>query len=274
MATGLLTLVWGVFLFSDLDPLLTYLRVDPIGDILWWQFAPELGADGVAVLGIGLIGFSVLLIVGAWTRVSAWAVFLLTLVLQRYNPAAFNGGDFILRGVLQLGVALGPAGACWSIDAVRSPHRARYVTEAWPLRFIQLHVSIGYVLTAYLKLRTNSWVDGTALWYALNLEELTRFDLPDWIAEPPLGAILTWGTWMTELFVGLGVWWRRSRPYALLAGVALHLGIALALEITFFSAIMIATYLAFLPGRRVREVFARIAVRFRARAMRPVPSDA
>lgn len=248
IAVGALTFAWAALLYADVDPLLTYLRTDPSGPVLWWQAVPALSTQGVQALCVLLVLFSALLTVGAWTGVSAWAVFLLTLAMQRYNPAAFNGGDLILRSVLQLGVALGPAGACLSLDARWSPARYRSQTEAWPLRFVQLHISLGYLLTAYLKARGQSWVDGTAMWYAFGLDELSRFALPTLLAAPPVGAFLTWGTMVTEAFVGIGVWWRRTLPAALMAGVLLHLGIALLFEISFFSLIMIVSYFAFIPS--------------------------
>ena len=155
IATGALTLIWSVMLYADLDPLLTYLRVEPDQGILWWQFLPNLSMVGVRVLCASLIVMSSMLTIGAWSRLSAWAVFFLTLVLQRYNPAAFNGGDLILRSVLQLGVALGPAGGYLSVDAARKKVAIKPIPqiEAWPLRFVQLHISIGYLLTFYLKTR-------------------------------------------------------------------------------------------------------------------------
>jgi hypothetical protein len=215
---------------------------------------------GVRFFCIGLILMSFLLTIGAWSRLSAWAVFLLTLILQRYNPAAFNGGDFILRSVLQLGVALGPSGAYLSVDAVRKKEASKSIPkiEAWPIRFVQLHISIGYLLTVYLKTRGHTWFDGTALWYALNLEDLTRFNVPDWPIQPPLGFILTWFALGAEAFVGVGVWWRRTRAMAILTGVGLHVGIALAFQIGFFSIVMIASYLAFIPGSAIETFLKRM----------------
>lgn len=259
IATGALTLIWSVMLYADLDPLLTYLRVEPDQGILWWQFLPNLSLVGVRVLCASLIVMSSMLTIGAWSRLSAWAVFFLTLVLQRYNPAAFNGGDLILRSVLQLGVALGPAGGYLSVDAARKKVAIKPIPqiEAWPLRFVQLHISIGYLLTFYLKTRGQTWFDGTALWYALNLEDLTRFNVPDLLIRPPLGTILTWLAVGAEALVGVGVWWHRTRAAALLAGVALHIGIALALQIGFFSLVMIASYLAFIPGSTIEAFLNR-----------------
>jgi hypothetical protein len=233
----------------DVDPLLTYLRVEPNQDILWWQLIPGLSAMGVKALCLLLGVASLFLMVGLWTQASAWSVFLLTLVLQRYNPIAFNGGDLILRGVLQLGVALGPSGTYLSVDSIRRDGRTRSIPqiEAWPIRFVQLHISIGYLLTFYLKTRGDTWFDGTALWYALNLDDLARFDVPAVLVTPPLGTIFTLLAVLTEVFVGLGVWWHRTRSLALLAGIALHAGIALAMEIGFFSMVMVASYIVFVP---------------------------
>ena len=256
IVTGSLTLAWAVLLYFDVDPLLTDLRVAPDQDILWWQLLPDLSPTGVKVLCLVLVGTSFLLAIGLWSRFSAWAVFLLTLGLQRYNPLAFNGGDLILRGVLQLGVALGPSGACLSVDNRRrgGSLQAFPLIESWPIRFLQLHISVGYLLTFYLKTRGDTWFDGTALWYALNLDDLARFDVPDVLVTPPLGTIFTLMAVLTEGFVGLGVWWRRTRPLALLAGIALHAGIALVMEIGFFSIVMVASYVAFMPG----SAFARL----------------
>jgi hypothetical protein len=256
IVTGALTLVWAVLLYFDADPLLTHLRVAPDQDILWWQLLPDLSPIGVKVFCLLLVGMSLLLTIGLWSRFSAWGVFLLTLGLQRYNPLAFNGGDLIMRGVLQLGVALGPSGACLSVDNRRrggSP-QAIPLIESWPIRFVQLHISVGYLLTFYLKTRGDTWFDGTALWYALNLDDLARFDIPDILVTAPLGTIFTLLAVLTEGFVGLGVWWRRTRPLALLAGTTLHAGIALMMEIGFFSIVMVASYLAFVPGSAIERL--------------------
>ncbi|HJQ96615.1 MAG TPA: HTTM domain-containing protein [Acidimicrobiia bacterium] len=263
IVSGALTLIWALFLYSDVEPLLTHLRVEPTRDILWWQLFPDLPLLGVRLLCLSLVGASFLVMIGAWTRLAAWSAFLITLALQRYNPAAFNGGDLIMRGVIQLAVALGPSGAYLSIDSVRRGqwNKLPPQIEAWPIRFVQLHISMGYLLTFYLKTRGHTWFDGTALWYALNIEDLARFNVPDVLIVPPFGAILTWLAVATEAFVGVGVWWHRTLPLALMAGIGLHVGIALTLEIGFFSLVMITSYLAFVPGAAFERLLSRSRVR-------------
>jgi len=250
IAVGSLALIWSATLLSQADPLLTWLRIDAVGDIGWWQFWPSAPDGFIVALILCLVVASALMTIGLWARPATWAVFLLVLIIHRYNPLAFNGGDFILRSVLLLGLALSPAGAYLSIDSWRKSGAMVWTApqvSAWTLRFIQLHISMGYILTVLLKLRGETWLGGTAMWYALGLEELTRFDVPSWISTPPVGAVLGWTTLAIELGVGVGVWIRKVRPYALVAGVLLHIGIAALFEIGFFSYVMVVSYLAFLP---------------------------
>jgi hypothetical protein len=251
IAFGLLSLASAATLLADIDPLLGWLRVEPAGEIGWWQFWPGASTAIVAAMAWGLVASSLLMTLGCFAKVSTWATFLLTLALQRYNPAAFNGGDFIMRGIPLMGLALAPTGAHLSIDAWRKHQLGRKapLVAPWALRFIQLHVSLGYVLTVLLKLRGHTWLGGSAIWYATSIEELTRFDIPTWLAAAPVGAVLAWSTLAIELGVGVGVWFRRARPWVLALGVLFHLGIALLFEIGFFSYVMIASYLAFLPDR-------------------------
>lgn len=272
IATGILMIFWSITLLNDFDPLLTWLRVSPQGEIGWWQAWPGAPVAVVAAMAWLLLVASTMLAAGYWTRWAAWFAFFLTLALQRYNPTAFNGGDFILRGVLLLGLALGPSGAYLSVDAYRRDGGLLWrapLISVWSLRFIQLHISLGYLLTVLLKLRGNTWLDGTAIWFALNLEDLVRVRLPNWITAPPVGALLSWGTLVVELGLGIGVWVRRWRPWVLLSGVLLHLGIALTFEIGFFSSVMIVSYLAWVPpvddARRLLGTF------FKRRGPRAAP---
>ena len=271
IAVGLLMTAWSASLVLDVDPLLTWLRVSPEGDIGWWQFWPTASPESVLAMAGLLVLASVLMTFGMWTRWTTIGTFCLTLVLQRYNPLILNGGEFIVRSVLLFGLAMSPSGAYLSIDAYRRAGcvdwRAPHVPP-WTLRFVQAHISLGYILTVVLKLRGHSWLAGTAVWYASGLEDLTRFSPPEWIVAGAIGAVLTWSTLAIELGVGVGVWFRRMRPWALAAGVALHIGIAVVFEIWFFSAVMVASYLAFLPD--VADPRGLIPKRWRRAAAEPV----
>jgi hypothetical protein len=58
--------------------------------------------------------------------------------------------------------------------------------------------------------------------------------------------LMTYGTLAVEGSLAVLVWNRRARPWVLLAGVFLHLGIELTIRVGFFSLGMITLYLVFL----------------------------
>jgi uncharacterized membrane protein YphA (DoxX/SURF4 family) len=262
IGTGALCVAWSVVWLGDSTGWLGQLRSIPEGVIGFWHPWPGAPSVAVQVMGVGLLVASLALTVGAHTRFAAWSAFGLMLVLQRYLIDSFNYGDLILRSILLLAVAIGPSGAYLSVDAFRRgwSWRAPHIS-VWSLRFVQLHISMGYILTVILKLSGEHWPGGTAVWYAMNLVDLARFPVPIWIIAPPVGAVLTWLTLAVELGVGVGVWFGRTRAAALIGGVLLHLGILMTMDIGPFSLVMLVSYLAWVPA--VSDV--RLLWRFPAR---------
>jgi uncharacterized membrane protein YphA (DoxX/SURF4 family) len=248
VGTGIVCVVWSVMWLGDSMTWLGRLQSIPDGVLGWWHPWPDAPIRATQVMGAGLLVASVALTVGAYTRVAAWSAFALMLILQRYLIGSYNYGDLILRGILLLGLAIGPSGAYLSVDALRrgGGWQAPRVS-IWSLRFVQLHISLGYVLTVVLKLMGEHWPDGTAVWYAFNLVDLARFRLADWVILPPIGAVITWLTMAVELSVGVGVWFDRTRRFALAAGILFHLGILLTMTIGLFSIVMLVSYLAWVP---------------------------
>lgn len=248
---GALMTLWALSLLPDVDPFLTtgalrYERPLPSGswDLLgWlpWDQAPL----GACVL---LVVAAVATMVGYRTRLSAAVAVLCVIGLERTNTTVFNSGDLALR-LIGISVALSPCGLLWSVDAVRARRRGseRAPWRApWALRLLQLHIAIGYLLSAWAKLRGDMWHEGTALAMALRIEDLQRFAVPEWIFEQTvLLNVLTWATLAFEAVFLLLVWNRRLRPWIIGAGVAFHLGIDVFLDVGFFSSAMWVAYLAF-----------------------------
>ena len=257
MAVGAVAAIWAATLLPIVDP---WLAAPGIGgrpsDLLGrWTVLPSLSPAGFMVVVLLTFLAGVATAIGWKTRVASWTLFLLLLALQRQNPGLVNGGDLILR-LLSLGVALSPAGDYLSLDARARgwSWRAPLVTPI-ALRFVQLHISLGYLLSAALKLRGATWREGTALWYALQIGDLTRLQFDPMLLLSTPSRLVTWGTIGLELALGLGIWNGRTRPWVLVAGIGLHVGIAVAYEIGFFPWVMMASYLAFLkPVGDVREV--------------------
>ena len=268
IAFGLLTFAWGLALAPDLftffsdDGLLPPEVLDQEWNLLaWFQGDTAL----VAVYGALLLS-ALCVALGLFSRLAALVLFVTLLSFERRNPLIYNSGDFVIQH-LAFFLALAPSGAALSLDRWRRtragfwefPPRAQ-----WAIRLMQIQLSVIYLTSVWAKVRGETWNDGTAVSYALRLEDLERFPLPHFVVDTPLIAnVLTYGALAIELGVAILIWNRRARPYAVVAGVALHLGIDYALEVGFFSYAMLILYLAFLPPETARAWV--LAVRRRVR---------
>jgi hypothetical protein len=250
IAWGALAALWALTLLPDVDPLLTagdlgYDRGRPSGswnllDLVDWHWAP-------LATCLVLLVTAVATAVGYRTRLSAAVAVLCMLSLQRVNPTVFNSGDLALRQV-GIAVALAPSGLVLSLDAARRGWTHAVLRAPWPLRLLQLELAVGYALSAWAKLRGATWHEGTALGLAMRIEDLQRFVAPEWLFEQDvLLNLLTWSSLAFEASFLFLVWNRRLRPWVLGLGVLFHVGIDLLFDVGFFSWVMLAAYLAFLP---------------------------
>jgi hypothetical protein len=174
-----------------------------------------------ALYGLLLVS-AALLTVGAWTRISAVATWLLAEQLYRYDPTFANGGDLVIRAFLFLGMLSG-WGEAYSIDAWRRRRAALMAgataippfrrIAAWPLRLMMVQLTIIYFVNGALK-TGDAWRNGTALYYALNLDHFYRV---------PAQNVVTWLQWVGVLPVltWLTRYWELCFPLALL-GAALR----------------------------------------------------
>lgn len=275
---GLVVLAWTLSVGGDVatffgpDGLLPGFEgtASPFAVFSWWA-GPTTAPVVVAVLAVSAAA----LVLGWHTRLAAALVFVGLLSLQRRNPLILNGGDLLMR-IIALSLVAMPSGRVASLDARRAARRGRPlspVASVWALRLLQVQVAVLYADSVWEKLAGETWRDGTALANALRAEHLQRLVVPDWfLANTPLVAVATWGTLLVEAAIPVLVWNRRWRPWVLGAGVALHLGIEVTMDLGFFPVTILVSYLAFVPPHTARHVLARVGLG-RDRAAVDAPSS-
>lgn len=261
---GLLAAGWALSLLPDAAAFLGPDSLQP-------GLPPVSGGAWVVPLGPPLLAPTVLLlaavalVLGWRTRVASVFVAVLLLAVQRRDPWVLNSGDLLLRE-LALFVALMPAGETWSLDA-----RRRGVSRPrapWALRLAQLQVSALYLSSVWAKVRGEAWNDGTAVGSALQIGDLQRLVLPDALTQSLLlSGVLTYASLAVELALAVCLWLPRARWPAMLAGVALHLGIEATLLVGWFSLAVVSSYVVFVPAEHLRR--AGDAVRSRVLRRRP-----
>lgn len=204
---------------------------------------------GLFVLGAGFAG---MMLIGWRTQLATSASWLLLLSLQRRNPAILNGGDILLV-VLLFWAQFLPLGARWSLDnrkAVRR-HVAATVVSLATAAFI-LQLCFVYWFTALLKNNPSWRDDGSAVWYALSIKQLTK-PMGTWLLHfPAFLTMVTFATFWLEALVPALIFMPFKnglcRLIAIGTFVAFHLVLFSCMRIGLFSAVCIVAWLALLPG--------------------------
>ncbi len=194
---------------------------DPIR-AMWGKFTfLHLRSDPgfVMPLYILMLGCIVSMVVGFKTRVVTIVAFVLVESFYRYSPVFYTGGDTVVRVFLFLGM-FSRWGEAYSFDSWLRRRKAvlrgaKHIPglrriPVWPFRLMMLQLCIIYCATGLLK-TGSTWKDGTALYYALNLDHFYRVPatgvvtVAHWSLLLPNTAIFV--RWWEVLFplVGIGV---------------------------------------------------------------------
>jgi hypothetical protein len=263
IAIGVVLLIWAWSIAGDLTRLFSDEGLLPQQPSRPWVLSLFEAADTPAHLTVVFVVFvaaAVCVLVGFHTRIATVVAFVAMLSFNRRMPFVFNSGDILLRIMLGF-LCLAPAGAALSVDRWRadparfwaSPRRA-----PWALRLIQIQVSLVYLMTVWEKVRGTTWNEGTAVSYALRIEDTQRFAVPQVVVDNLfVSNLATWGTLATELALGLLLWHPRARRFVIPLGIALHLSVSSTLLVGVFSATVLSGYLAFLDSDATDRLITR-----------------
>jgi hypothetical protein len=212
------------------------------------------------------LGFALLLTAGLWTRVSSVVVFLCVTSIQQRNLFITHGGDTFLR-VAGFFLMFAPAGAAFSLDRLIRVRRgvegnAVAPSAPWAQRMIQLELALVYFASFCWKLKGNTWLHGTALYYVIHLHSIARFPIPGWIQHPAILKIGSWFTLLLEFSLGVLIWIRRLRYPLLLIGVLFHLCLEYALNLPMFEWDVLSAYVLFVDPADIERVWSGIGQRW------------
>lgn len=229
--------------------------------LLSFSFLP-ITDPGLGLFLLALLIAAACLSLGLFTRAASFAVFVGLYSVHNRNLFVLNAGDLLMR-IDALLLLFADSGASFSLDRWRerrrNPASEPRPISPWPVRLLQIQLSYLYLTTSLLKLSGGpSWKDGTAIYYALRYLELQRFRLTYLFYYLWQIKLATWGTIVAELSMGTFVWFRRIRYPILLAALALHTGINLALQFPVFQYVMMTNLLLFLEPTDLKRWRARL----------------
>jgi hypothetical protein len=214
------------------------------------------------------------LTIGLGTRYSAFYCFLGLVSLHNQDPFNINGGDNFLR-LVPLYLSMSQCGERLSVDRLikRRWFPGLLKEEYWPwaVRLVQIQIAIVYWQNSVAKLAGPQWISGTAVYYATRLQELSGLPIPYLFDNPTICAVLTWGALCIEVSLWTLIWVKECRYWVLLAGVLLHLGIDLSINLPIFEWLFICSYICFVEPVDMQRVLDFIVLRFKARFHKVAP---
>ena len=195
--------------------------------------------------------FALMMLVGYRTRLATIVSFFFLISLHARNPLVLQGGDVIFRIILLWMIFL-PTGICWSVDRLLNriaPAKNKMTISPATVAYI-IQVILIYVMAGTFKTGI-AWHDGTAVYYALSIDQLIRpagaylrsftgichFLTYYTVVLETYGSVLYFSPFYTGMFRTIGIC-----LYALL-----QVGFNLSMHLGYFGMIAIVATLGLLP---------------------------
>jgi hypothetical protein len=217
-----------------------------INGALWFQYL---------LFGIGFV-FAVGLLLGKNTRLSTFMCWLFLVSIHNRNILVMQGGDDFMRLTFFWAMFL-PLGKMWSLDQKGKQVETFEYYSLANIGYILLLFSV-YFFSALMKHSPEWYTEGTALYYAFSIEQLTYPLAKVLYPYEGLLKILTFCTIYVELLVPffLLIPWKNSlfRKLYFFLFLGLHLGIGLTLQVGYFFLISIVCMMAILPGTLAQRI--------------------
>lgn len=247
------------------------------------------------VIYIVLMALSVLLCVGWRFRIVLPLAFVLMVGVFEQTWVLGDMSDNLARIVL-LFLFFTDAAAVWSLDAKRRRAwedrgvtnplmrlvRSQPVLPAWiptllhnaALVLLVFQICLVYFTGGFYKLAGNSWREGVAVWYPLQVNVFSTFpEITAWLVDwGPLVAAATLGTVLVQIWFPWMLTRRWSRVVALVVILTFHVAIGLFLGLLWFSLWMVALDALLVSDKsykRVAGLVRRILPARRRRAAEP-----
>ncbi len=203
-------------------------------------------------------------ILGFHTRTSLVVAMAMMVSFHQRNIWLLCSSEVLMR-IIMVYLIFSPCGNSLSIDSLRAKAGKILLPRTgsiWTLRLIQIQISVLYIWTVWHKLKGDDWIDGSALYYASRLENMTNLPLPYLMDSILFMKLSTWGTLVLELALGILIWFKEFRKPLILFGVIFHLGIEYLMSIPFFEINLIFLLMNFYTPEEHKAFVERMSLSY------------
>jgi uncharacterized membrane protein YphA (DoxX/SURF4 family) len=225
----------------------------------WYPELPR--AVYVGLLWLAAVA-AVAMSLGVLTRLATATTFVIVAYNLFLSTTHFHNNRAYL--VIVLGVlAVAPCGRELSLDAWVRRRRGRPMLDssapAWPLWLLRFQCAAIYGASGLSKLVDPDWFGGTVTWQRTvqAREQLEGWPLPDWalsvLSDRGFHVGAAKMIVLTELFIAVGLWSRRTRYAAVWVALVFHVAIEVSAAVQVFSYLGIAVLVIWaVPSTRDR----------------------
>lgn len=204
------------------------------------------------LMSIALV-FIAMMTVGYRTRLATFFVWIFVTSIHVRAQIVLHGGDDLIR-VLLFWCNFVPLNAEFSVDRYLHPQSKSGSSKflSFGSAGLLLQLMAMYLFTAALKIHPVWNQDGTAIYYALNLEQFTD-SVGRWLLNfPEIMRMMTFSTlaleWIGPILVLLPWVQRYARTWVALSFIGFHFGLFVCLHLGPFPWTCMAAWLMVLPG--------------------------
>jgi HTTM domain len=225
----------------------------------WYPEVPRAIYVGLLLLAaVAAVAMSL----GLLTRLATATTFVIVAYNLFLSTTHFHNNRAYLVIVLGL-LAVAPCGRELSLDAWVRRRRGRPALDpsapAWPLWLLRFECAAIYGASGLSKLVDPDWFGGTVTWQRVvqARDQLDGWPLPDWAVSVLTDRGFHTGAAkmivLTELFIAVGLWWRRTRYAAVWVALLFHVAIEVSASVQVFSYLGIAVLVIWaVPSTRDR----------------------
>jgi uncharacterized membrane protein YphA (DoxX/SURF4 family) len=223
----------------------------------WYPELPE--AAYVALLWLAAVA-AVAMSLGFLTRIATAATFAIVAYNVFLSTTHFHNNRAYLLIVLGV-LAVAQTGRELSVDAWLRRRRKRPPLDlsapGWPLWLLRFECAAIYGASGLSKLVDPDWFGGTVTWQRVVRAREDLQALPHWTVSVLTNRDFHTGAAkfivLTELFIAIGLWSRRTRYAAVWVAVVFHLSIEVSASVQVFSFLAIAVLVIWaVPSTRDR----------------------
>jgi hypothetical protein len=198
-----------------------------------------------------ILGTAILCLTGILSRklyfVSDLLLWFLVMNIQNKVYPALTGGDFLLNQFLLFNCFLSSS---FKIN-FNWQNSLRICLHNMAVIALLIQVCLVYLLSALAKTADTGWLDGSAVLTITKVRHFSLFSFPgDTAFLRGLYVLAAYLVLFYQLLFPVFIWFERLKRHLLIAGILMHIYIALVMGLVEFGAIMILGYIYFWPAKR------------------------